>query len=307
MKKKIILFLYFSVISYIVINVSGYVEKLHLNDNYSERPIMTDSVFFVINSESEYVDLSFIKENSDIDDFTLLSTDEEDQQKYHVIFSKGEYDVFYGKLPKNWDFDGTEQGAIIGKSRDISDTRIIAYIDDDGVYAREHAVFLLDAQISDVATNAIFVIASGKEEKAEKNYEVFSELCKNHGIEMVPVYMQSAIFGKYSENEPVLYLIVAVLWAVILFMAFVSSHLWFVSNKNYYRVLYMFGHEHPYIRVLADFVLISTLAYISQVVIYLLLSDYSIFLLKNSILFSTGVFYSQYLVLLHYPKCYRML
>jgi len=96
--------------------VIGYIEKLHYSNKYSDRPIMIDSEFFVINSDVPDVDMSFIVGDNDLEDFTLMGIDSEDANRYHVLYSKGKYDIFYGNVSSEWDFDGYDTGAVIRRN-----------------------------------------------------------------------------------------------------------------------------------------------------------------------------------------------
>ena len=305
MKKKIILLLYFTVVAFIVVNISGYIEKLHYSNKYSDRPIMIDSEFFVINSDVPYVDMSFIVGDNDLEDFTLMGIDSEDTNRYHVLYSKGKYDIFYGNVSSEWDFDGYDTGAVIGKNGDVPDAKILDYIDDDGIYAKSRAVFMFDRKISEVGTNEIFALASGKIGVARIQFEKFSRLCSKHGISVTSINMQSAVFGQYSKHETVIYLIGIVFGVVVLFLAGVASHIWFSSNRNYFRVLFMFGAKHPYMAVAAGFLMVSIFAYVLQLILYLILSDSSYIIRRNTVIVSLVIYFSQYIVLLRYPGSYK--
>ncbi len=140
--------------------VIGYIEKLHYSNKYSDRPIMTDSEFFVTNSDVPYVDMSFIVGDNDLEDFTLMGIDSEDTNRYHVLYSKGKYDIFYGNVSSEWDFDGYDTGAVIGKNGDVPGAKILDYIDDDGIYAKSRAVFMFGAKHPYMAVAAGFLMVS---------------------------------------------------------------------------------------------------------------------------------------------------
>ncbi len=260
---------------------------------------MKDSVFFVIDTDDIYIDLSFLIYEKDLDDYTILCTDPANSEQYHVLFTKGRNDIFYGKFLENWNFDDDISGAIVGKLCEQSIDNIIGYVEDDGIYTKEHAVFLVDGKLSEINAREILTIACGRDGKAESLFEKLKEKCNEHGIELSRISVQSAVFGGYSKNEPIIIMIGLVFWGILCACYFVASFIWSISNRNYYRVLVMFGHRHPYIKITSVFMFTATMSFLLQAFVFIIIEDNSRLVVRDALLVSIIMFFSQFLILLH--------
>lgn len=272
MKKKIILFLFFMLCSYIITNGCSYIVGLHVNSMYSEKPIMRDSVFFFIEGDSEQIDLSWLDENT-ISDCTLLYEDIYHPSQYHVVFSEGNRDIFYGKYLDAWNFDEGRTGKIIGNIGTTEyDYDVIAICDDYGIAARENAVFLLDNRLSEISTDYMMVLASGQEGRAQSQFTQLEKKMHEKGISINRVEASFVVFGNYNDNEAYIYVIALIFFAVMFIIFCVGIILWLNVNKTYFRVLLMFGEDKAYLKVILPFLMLWTVSFGMLIIFYIFTS-----------------------------------
>lgn len=274
MKKELVLIVYFFICSFVVIYGIAHMIKLHNTNRYPDGVIAQDSVSFEFENDDIIIDLSFLQK-TDADDFTLLQQDSRDPEKYHIIFSKGEYDLFSGDYLSEWDFGTSGNYAVIGEDADSEGKDVLGRISDYDVFARRFAKFFLDYSYEEVFNREVFIIASEIENHASDVFAVLKHEMEQHGLNVREVQSIHVFFGEYDKSETKLLIVVGIFWVIVFVLTFIAALFWFAVKKSMYRVLVMFGAKVPLIKIYLPFFMIASITFFLQWIGYVFLHEHS--------------------------------
>lgn len=263
MKKFLILTVFFLVSSFVVIYGIAYMIRLHNTNRYPDGIIAEDSISFSLKGVPSTVDMTFLEETIETD-FTLLYPDMMNPNNYHVIYTKGEHDLFSGRFPSDWDFRLPTNCAFSGEEADHEGKEIIGTLSDEDVYARRFASLFLDTALSEVKVQDGLIITSEMEGHAREVYDALSTQMEKLGYLPLKADRLHVRFGEYDEGEAGVVIIAVLFWGIMMVITGVAAHFWFSVRKSYYRVLVMFGARAPLLKVYLPFLLIAAGAFLVQ-------------------------------------------
>lgn len=255
----------------------AYIIRLHNTNRYPDGIIAEDSISFSLKGVSSTVDMTFLEE-TDETDFTLLYSDAIKPNNYHVIYTKGEYDLFSGSFPKEWDFKKAGNWAFSGEEADHEGKDIIGTLSDEDIYARRFASLFLDTALSEVKVRDGLIITSEMEGHAQKVYDALSAQMEK--LRYLPLKTDRMLvrFGEYDEGETGVVIIAVLFWGIMMVITGVAAHFWFSVLKSYYRVLVMFGARAPLLTVYLPFLFIGAGSFLLQWLVFSLTHGNSMYI-----------------------------
>ena len=275
-KKIVIISLFFLITAGVVVYGTAYMVRLHNNNRYTDGPIAKDSVSFFVTNDMNTIDLSFIMQEEE--DYTLLTQDATNPLTYHIIFSKGDNDLFSGEFLTDWDYTKPKRAAVLGKNVSRNDCEIVGVIDDDLLFGGFASCFLLDMDIRSIPSECVITITSEIEGHAGKVYESLNESALKQGLLLKKVQLANVVFGHYESNESKMIITVILFWCVMLVLTGMAAYFWFVVRKSFYRVLLIFGSKTPLLKVYFPLVLSAVLSFSAQAVLFVTLRSDSLYI-----------------------------
>ena len=252
----------------------AYMVKIHNTNRYPDGVIPKDSISFEFENSGYITNLSFL-EQTEADNFTLLQQDAIDREVYHIVFSKGKYDLFSGEYLSKWNYREAGNCAIIGEEADGKGKDVLGTISDYDVFARRFARFFLDLSITEVFTGEVFIIASEIEDHAMEVFKTLKNEMGRHGLIVKEIQSIHVLFGDYDANEIKLIAVVGIFWVIMLVLTAISAFFWYTVRKSLYRVFVMFGARVPLLRIFLPFLLIACIAFSLQWIVYIFIHGHS--------------------------------
>lgn len=289
-----LLFIYFSISIFAMLTFINYAYNIYVIDSYAGEAINSDTIYFSVDN-ANVVSFREITNGNIINNATLIQHNPGLDYNYNILFTKGKYDIFNGKFFKDWDFISNKFVAVLGskiKKEEIdsgivsinqNDYKVIGRIEENVVPSINLSRFYTKSSLNNVSTDGIFAIASHDKEAIEKSFNKIKKVIEDQGLGVNIVSIRNVEVVDFMNYHKELLISFLILFILLLFASFIATLFWHISNKIWYRIMFMLGEKNLHWKINFRLIKIYAVSYIISLLVHVIIVDkirfswYSIF------------------------------
>lgn len=279
-----ILFLYFSISIFAMLTFINYAYNIYVIDSFAGEAINSDTIYFSVNN-ANFVSLSEITNGEIVNNATLIQHNPGIDYNYNILYTKGKNDIFNGKFFNDWDFVSNKFVAVLGskiKKEDIdsgivsinqNDYKVIGRIEENIVPSINISSFYTKSSLDNVSTDGIFAIASNDKEAIEKSFNKIKKVLEDQGLGVNIVSIRNVEIGDFMNFHKELLISFFILFMLLLFASFIATLFWHISNKTWYRIMFMLGEKSLHWKINFRLIKIYAVSYIISLLVHVIIVD----------------------------------
>ena len=268
-------------------------ETLYTINDYGYEAIKEDSIYFRIENV-ETIDLSRLLKGNIIQNTTLMIHTKNTNLYYEVIYTQGQEDIFDGQYFNYWDFLEENKKAVIGSSVKESidlgplyinqiEYAVIGTIPVSKIIPLNKCVFYTKGNISNVACDGLFVLASSNKKNITKSLDNLKRYLTEHNQNIEIKNLRETHLNDFINHDKTTVILLYIVIILLFLMVIINLIFWLYKKEEERKVYFIIGLKFYWLKASTEIVLFYSLSFVISFIIEKFL------LLRNSIKLSSYI------------------
>lgn len=268
-------------------------ETLYTINDYGYEAIKEDSVYFRIDKVAK-IDLSRLLKGDIIQNATLMIHTKNTNLYYEVIYTQGHGDIFNGQYFNNSDFLEEYKKAVIGSSIKESiglgplyinqkEYAVIGTIPVSKIIPLNKSIFYTRGDISNVACDSLFVLASSNKKHITKSLENFKRYLTEHNQNIKIKNLRETLLNDFINHDKTTVILLYIVIILLFLMMIINLIFWLYKKEEERKVYFIIGLKFYWLKASTEIVVFYSLSFVLSFIIH------KIFLVQNAIELSSYI------------------